>query len=58
MLGDYAKTLGDVSFLRANKGCFDHGAEVTVFPRSLSTYIFSTIFSAFFVIKAFALYSR
>lgn len=44
MLGDYAKTLGDVSDLRANKGRFDRAAEVTVFPRSPFKYIFSPHF--------------
>lgn len=40
MLGDYAKTLGGVSDLRANKGRFDRAAEVTALPRSLSKSIF------------------
>lgn len=44
MLGDYAKTLGDVSDWRANKGRFDRAAEVSVFPRSPSKYIFSPHF--------------
>lgn len=44
MLGDYAKTLGDVSDLRANKGRFDRTAEVTVLPRSPSKYIFPPSF--------------
>lgn len=44
MLGDYAKTSGDVSDSGANKGRFDRAAEVSALPRSPSKYIFSPHF--------------
>lgn len=44
MLGDYAKTSGCVSDSGVNKRRFDRAAEVTAFPRSLSTYIFPPSF--------------